>query len=244
MKVNNTENFINKANTIHNNWYSYDKSIYVGNKEKLIVTCNLHGDFLQSPHDHLSKRGCRECANLRLRYKFGKTVEVFIKEANIIHNNYYDYSKVIYTNINTNVSIICPKHGLFEQIAKHHLNYCGCPTCKSSKGEKRIVNYLINASIRYITQYTFENCIGKKKKLPFDFYLPEYNYCIEFDGLQHFSDRHFNFRSNGKINDKFKITVENDLKKTNYCNDNGIRLFRIKYDDMENIEKILQSIIK
>ena len=78
-----------------------------------------------------------------------------------------------------------------------------------------------------------------------DFFFARLQVVVQrFDGLQHFSDRHFNFRSNGKINDKFKITVENDLKKTNYCNDNGIRLFRIKYDDMENIEKILQSIIK
>ena len=244
MKVDNIEKFKNKASIIHNNKYNYEKSIYNGNKEKLIITCLLHGDFSQTPHEHLSKRGCRDCANLRLRNKFGKNNEDFIKEANLIHNYFYNYSETNYINRSLKVDIICPKHGLFKQLPKHHLNYSGCPVCKSSKGEKIITNYLINNNIKYIPQFTFDNCIGKKKKLPFDFFLPDYNICLEFDGMQHYSDKHFHFNSNGKINEKFNDRVENDLKKTNYCINNNIRLLRIKYTDMDKIEIIINDILK
>jgi len=61
----------------------------------------------------------------------------------------------------------------------------GCPNCFSSKGEKQIEKYLIDSNILHKTQHTFEEC-KFKNKLKFDFYLPEHNICIEFDGEQHF----------------------------------------------------------
>lgn len=56
-----TEQFINKANIIHNNYYTYIKSNVYGNKNKVIITCKSHGDFLQSPNSHLKGRGCKQC---------------------------------------------------------------------------------------------------------------------------------------------------------------------------------------
>lgn len=56
-----TEDFIIRANKIHNNYYDYSKSIVNGNKNKLIITCKIHGDFLQSPNSHLKGRGCKQC---------------------------------------------------------------------------------------------------------------------------------------------------------------------------------------
>jgi hypothetical protein len=58
-----------------------------------------------------------------MRWK--KTTDEFIIEANKIHLNRYDYSKINYKN----VEIICKEHGLFEQIPKHHLHGHGCPKC-------------------------------------------------------------------------------------------------------------------
>lgn len=241
MKVNNINKFIEKSNEIHKHHYNYDKSIYNGNKVKLTITCNLHGDFEQNPHNHLSGRGCRECANDRLRNIFSKSETKYINEANIIHSNFYNYSKTKYINNRTNIDIICPIHGVFSQNPKHHLNYVGCPICKSSKGEKRISSYLNLIGITYIHQHTFDKCLGKKKKLPFDFYLPEYNLCIEFDGIQHYSDKHFRFRTNGKIEiDKFKNRIINDTKKNIFCSEHNISLLRIKYTDYKNIEEILK----
>ena len=54
----------------------------------------------------------------------------------------YDYSKTVYVNARTKVTIICPKHGEFEQLPSGHLNGVGCPQCNSSKGEKLITKIL------------------------------------------------------------------------------------------------------
>lgn len=59
-----TESFIKKAKEIHKGKYTYAKTKYKGVKEKVIVTCSEHGDFLQSPNDHLQSCGCPECAVL------------------------------------------------------------------------------------------------------------------------------------------------------------------------------------
>lgn len=62
MSINKTENFIKKSNEIHNNTYSYLKTVYVSyDKDKVIITCKLHGDFLQRPSDHLRGKGCKVC---------------------------------------------------------------------------------------------------------------------------------------------------------------------------------------
>lgn len=66
------------------------------------------------------------------------TTEEFIKKAKKIHNNKYDYSKVFYINAKTKVSIICPIHGMFEQIAGNHLGGNGCPFCKKLSISKKL----------------------------------------------------------------------------------------------------------
>lgn len=65
------------------------------------------------------------------------TTKEFIKKANIVHNNKYDYSLVDYKNNFTKIKIICPIHGIFEQIPKSHVskrsNGCGCHKCGGTK---------------------------------------------------------------------------------------------------------------
>ena len=53
----------------------------------------------------------------------------FINKVNVIHNNHYNYSLVDYKNNTTKIKIICPKHGIFEQLPKSHLRGNGCPIC-------------------------------------------------------------------------------------------------------------------
>lgn len=110
----------------------------------------------------------------------------------------------------------------------------GCPKCKESKGEKRISNFFDINNIFYIPQYTFEDCVGKKRLLPFDFYLPEYNILIEYDGTIHFLDK-FNSPK------EFEEMKKRDTIKTKYCKDNNIPVLRIPYWDFNNIETILQE---
>lgn len=111
----------------------------------------------------------------------------------------------------------------------------GCPICNESKGEKVIRSYLENNRIEFIQEHRFSNC-RHKLPLPFDFYIPDYNLCIEFDGRQHFeSFDHFGGEN------ELKITQKRDKIKNDYCKDNGINLLRIPYWELDNIEKILDE---
>ncbi len=73
------ESFRERANKAHNNFYSYDKTLYVHPKTKVIITCPEHGDFEQGPIDHLGGHGCRKCFNSKNR-KWTEEEDIFLKE--------------------------------------------------------------------------------------------------------------------------------------------------------------------
>jgi len=134
--------------------------------------------------------------------------------------------------------ITCPIHGDFEQRPISHLQGFGCNNCYESKGEKKIAKFLDKYKISYSRQHKFDECTGKRYKLPFDFYIPSKRTCIEFDGLQHFQP--VNYFGGVKAYEQLKI---NDKIKEYYCEDNYIDLIRIRYDQIDNIESILHSIV-
>jgi len=168
--------------------------------------------------------------------KKNKYKKKFISKATQIHKNKYDYSLINYIRCTKKVKIICKKHGIFKQRPQDHIhNKHGCPICRESKGENKIRDFLKLNKIMYITQKKFKECMYKKILL-FDFYLPEHNLCIEYDGEQHFkSIKYFGGE------EAFLKRQIRDKIKTNYCNENNIELLRIKYD--ENIEKRLNNLI-
>jgi len=81
-------------------------------------------------------------------------------------------------------------------------------------------------NIQYIQEKRFDDC-KHINTLPFDFYLPDYDICIEFDGIQHFEEISF-----FNTNDSFDNIQKRDDIKTKYCLDNNIKLIRIKYSDI------------
>lgn len=116
--------FIAKSNEVHNNRYSYLNVEYIDSKTKVAITCNIHGDFLQSPNHHTSGgKGCPICN------KRNQGIDGFLAKANIKHGNKYDYSKVKYVNVRTKVNITCLEHGDFLQTPHAHLAGQGCPQC-------------------------------------------------------------------------------------------------------------------
>jgi len=223
--------FINNANIKHNFKFRYDKFIYNGYNKKSIITCPIHGDFLMSSYSHLKGRECKKCKIDEQT----KTNKQFLLDANKIHNNFYIYPEK-YVNSNRKMLIICPLHGSFYQLPKNHTsNKQGCPKCNRSNGELEIEMLLNDFNLKYIIEYKFEKCINKLP-LPFDFYLPEHNLCIEYDGEQHFKENTF---WGGK--DAFKKQQIRDKIKTDYCKENNIHLLRIRYD--ENILEKLNFIL-
>ena len=121
-----TELFIKKATLIHDDTYDYSKVEYKNARDKIIIICKQHGEFEQSPNNHLSKNGCIKCVD---RTKRKSNIKEFIEKAILIHGDKYNYSKVNYINSNTNIIIICNEHGEFEQKPSNHLSGKQCSKC-------------------------------------------------------------------------------------------------------------------
>jgi len=130
---------------------------------------------------------------------------------------------------------------VFEQKTANHLQGQGCPFCKRSFAERRIESYLKNKNIKFEIEKWFNNCRGIKKPLPFDFYLPDYNMCIEYDGKQHFEPIDFSKgkQSKEEILEQFKNLKRNDFIKTKFCLENDISLVRIPYYERNRLESFL-----
>lgn len=227
----NTIEFIKKANKVHNNKYNYDFINYTGIFNKIKISCPKHGVFEQTPDRHLNSNGCDLCGIETASIKKTYSTSEFIQKSISKHGNKYDYSLSDYKYSKTPVIIICPEHGEFKQTPNAHWAGKGCGRCNESKGEREIAKILSKNNIIFETQKKFENC-KRQNYLPFDFYLPEYNVCIEYDGEQHYKSVSWFGGEKG-----FKITKENDIFKTQFCDKNGIVLIRIKYN--QNIEQKL-----
>jgi Zn finger protein HypA/HybF involved in hydrogenase expression len=224
------EEYIKKSNITHSNKYDYSLIEYENQRSILNIVCKEHGNFYQIAYSHLSGIGCPKCGGSKR-----KTTEEFINESNDVHNNKYIYSLTIYKSSHKKVKIICPDHGEFEQTPNSHIRGNKCPKCEldMSKGELKITEYLKNKNIIFIPQHTFVDC-KNIRCLPFDFFLPIYNICIEFDGIQH-------FRASKSWGGEPELEIRKirDQIKTDFCENNSIKLIRIKYN--ENILDKLNS---
>lgn len=133
----------------------------------------------------------------------------------------------------------CVLDGHEWDIREDHLNAGHrCPICKNSIGERQVKDYLILHDIKFIPQHYFDDC-RYQRLLPFDFYLPELNACIEYDGIQHFQPVDFAGKGQEWAEMLFTETQLRDDIKNNYCRNNNILLCRIKYT--QDIERILND---
>ena len=124
------EEFIKESQVIHNGKYDYSKVKYINNHTKVCIICPEHGEFWQTPKNHLKNHGCPKCCIHKILKKYSTSVDKFIKRAKEKYNNKYDYSKVVFKNMNTKVCIICPEHGEFWQTPYSHLKgKIGCKKC-------------------------------------------------------------------------------------------------------------------
>ena len=145
-----------------------------------------------------------------------------------------------YIKSTSKLKVQCPKGHEYEVSWGHFNNGERCPVCNSSKGEKRISLFLKENNINYEAQKSFKEC-SHKRMLPFDFYLPDYGICIEYDGQQHYNIIDFSGKNQKRAEEQFKETQIKDNIKTQYCLDNNIKLIRIPYWDFKNIENILKQ---
>ena len=117
----------------------------------------------------------------------------------------------------------------------HISSKSGCPDCNNSIGENEIEKILINNNIKYDKQKMFNDC-KYKNLLRFDFYLEDYNICLEYDGIQHFKINEYYGGEKAFKEQKIKDSIKNE-----YCKNNNIELIRIRYN--EKVNKKLEKII-
>jgi hypothetical protein len=146
-----TAQFIEKSKVIHGGKYDYSLVDYQGSKMPVIIICNqCDNNFQQTPNAHLHGYNCPVCADTR------KTTEEFIEDARKVHGYLYNYSEVNYINNKTLITIICEKHGRFDQEPSSHLKGTPCPICS------RHNSYTYNFDIEFFKE---------KKDSPESFYV-------------------------------------------------------------------------
>lgn len=123
------EEFISQAQSVHKGKYSYDKVVYRGGRAKVIISCPTHGDFLQTPSDHLSGRGCLPCSRLSSSSLRTPSHRVLLEKLRGVHGDRFTYDLSQYKNNTSVVPITCEAHGVFHQNLMSHLANLGCPQC-------------------------------------------------------------------------------------------------------------------
>lgn len=206
---------------------------YAGNKTPIEHYCKMHNIFWNiSPNDVLSGCGCSECRKEKISYKKSKTHEQYVAELAVVNQDV----EVIGEYLGANIPILhrCKIDGHeWNAQPANLLNGYGCPQCNESSGERKVRQWLQNHNIEYVFQKTFADC-KDQKSLPFDFYIPTYNTCIEYDGEQHF--RAVDLWGGDESFERLQL---HDSIKTKYCKNNNIYLLRISYK--QNINEELEK---
>jgi hypothetical protein len=241
----NTNDFIEKANKIHNYRYDYSKVDYKKANTKIIIICNEHGEFLQTPNSHLDKKGCGECGGSKPLNN-----NTFIEKAIKIHGNKYDYSKVDYKNHMTNVIIICKIHGEFKQKPNNHLSGYDCIKCSNNQFSKPQIQWL-ELLIKIDNIYIQHALNDGEFKIPNVKYKVD-GYCKETNTIYEFHGNYWH--GNPKIYDSNKMNktcnmthgelYKKTLEKENIIKDLGYNLEVMWELDWTKINKSIKTIQK
>lgn len=224
-----TETFIEKLRTINPNIEILDG--YKNSFTKVKCRCKECGnEWNARPGNLLFGTGCPVCSGVA-KY----TTDSFAEKLFEINNNIEIIGE--YKNMDTKIAYRCKSCDNINEASPRNLlhNLRGCPYCASSKGEKRIREFLNDNNIEYIAQYRFDDC-KDIYTLPFDFFIPNCSIVIEYDGIQHFETVDLWGGENALAD-----TQRRDKIKTDYCKNHNIRLIRISYKDFDNINSILDN---
>lgn len=188
--------------------------------------------FYPTIHNLKSGSGCPNCFELN---RGKKKIIPYEERVKYVENFGYKIltPKEEYINGSTNIRFRCNKGHIYMSDLNHFYSGSRYPICKKSKGEISISNFLNENNIEYIEQYKFKDC-KFKRLLPFDFYIPSMNMCIEYDGKQHYEINSLY----SKIDDFIDIKIRDTIKNI-YCKENNINLLRIPYFNYNNIKQIL-----
>lgn len=232
-----TEEFIEKAKEVHGDRYDYSKVDYKCRKEKVCIICKEdgHGEFFQTPGDHISGRGCPKCKRVNLGNRNRKTTEKFIREARKVHGDSYDYSKVEYKNAATKVCIICPDHAKFYQFPNYHLSGSGCPECN---GKIRLTTkeFIKRSKEKHGDRYNYSKVDYKNAK--------EKICIICFEHGEFFQKPYHHLNGSGcpECSGNVRLTVEDFIKKAKKVHSDKYDYSRVNYKSSHTLVDIFCKI--
>ena len=185
--------------------------------------CHKHDVFFDiSPMCALLGHGCYQCTSEKCRDNRLKSEEQYIVELREKHPKIVLRGEYVGGNINTlHECLICGCE--WTPRPSNLLTGYGCPECSGSKGEKQVGLWLKHKGIIYVPQKKFDDCCDQRP-LPFDFYIPELNICIEYQGKQHYEAIEY-FGGEASL----LYTQYHDSIKEQYCLSNKITLLCIPY---------------
>ena len=232
------EEFIKRSRKVHGNKYLYLN--FLGLETKVDIICLKHGKFGQWPRDHYNGHGCKKCGIEFNIENQSYTQSEVIDMARKVHEDRYCYYLVEYINMKTDVKIICESHGVFNQTFDAHIHQKqGCPNClyKNETTVGVVLNFL---DIKYKRRLYVK--INDKRRY-IDYYLPEYNMFIEYNGRQHYEAVKY---SRNWTDDYAKNELINRQKRDKdiqyYCKNNNINLWEI--DGRKYFNQNLVDLIK
>lgn len=203
---------------------------YINAHTPVLHKCLIDGyEWYAKPNNILSGRGCPKCGGT-----MKKLHDEYIAELKLINPDV----EVIEQYIDAKTPILhkCLVDGwIWYSTPSNMLSSKGCPVCHESSGERQVRQWLNRHGVSYEFQKIFDDCIDKKPLL-FDFYLPDYNIVIEYQGGQHyFAVDYFGGE------EKFKLQQKHDNIKREYCKKQEIKLLEIPY--YKNVEEELNNFL-
>ena len=206
--------------------YELISDTYVNANTKLVTRCPKNHIWETTYGHFYDGKRCGDCdKSKKLTYEFVKSE--FEKEG-------YELISDTYVNAISPLIIKCDKGHITNTMSWNNFQRGQrCLVCNQPKGEVEIAKILQNLNVKFIPQHRFDDC-KDKYRLPFDFYLPDFNMCIEFDGEQHFAPVEYFGGEEG-----FKDRKRKDNLKNKYCKENNVKLIRIPYNNFKDIENIL-----
>lgn len=222
----------------HGDIYDYSLVDYRGNQEEVSILCKEHGEFRQTPYDHLTAfTPCPVCRSLETSTRQIKCCDEVVNRFKEVHGDTYDYSEVSYSRAKDVVKIKCPQHGEFFQVVYNHYAGKGCPVCahQVSKAELELVDFLKENKVKVVHR---DREVIKPKEL--DIYLPDHKIAIEYNGLVWHSEQ-FKKPAEGEKGNPARSHM---IQKQRSCAAKGVRLIHINSDEkMDVVKHTLSRII-
>lgn len=246
-----SEKFFERLRSVHGDTYDYSATQYTSMHHKIAVVCRQHGEFTQSPLHHLSGQGCPKCGDIKrgrapeaimlaarrkcADVKIARHAPLFLAKSLAVHGDRYDYSQVVYRGKPYKVTIICRKHGPFEQSPWKHEHGKGCPVCSHhvSKGEDDVMTF--------VKSLGFEDAVRRDRQtirpMELDIYIPSRKLAIEYCGMY--------WHSTATLTDV--QARQKHVVKYRACEDQGVHLVTLYETEWESrrdaVEKTLAHLL-